>query len=188
MRRGVIEQIFDLFRKSGSSTASGTPTGGNQAGGTSTSGRRRQPKPPRAARVTPPPPSADGEVASRDIEPDTVVFEYSPCLDGDPDPGEVVWTWVPYEEDPTQGKDRPVVIIGRRGANLVGVPLTSKQHDNEPQVAVGTGPWDREGRPSYAKLERLLEVDPEQVRREGAVLSRGHFDDIVAGIQRQQSR
>ena len=44
-------------------------------------------------------------------------IEYSPSLDGDADPGEVVWTWVPYEEDPTQGKDRPVVIIGRRGAS-----------------------------------------------------------------------
>ena len=29
-----------------------------------------------------------------------------------PEPGEVVWTWVPYEEDPTRGKDRPVPVIG----------------------------------------------------------------------------
>ena len=117
-----------------------------------------------------------------------VVFEYSPCLDGDPDPGEVVWTWVPYEEDASQGKDRPVVIIGRRGHHLVGVPLTSKRHETEPQVAVGTGPWDRERRPSYAKLERLLEIDPQQVRREGAVLTRAHFDDVVAGVERERSR
>ena len=48
-----------------------------------------------------------------------VTIEYSPSMDGDPDPGEIVWTWVPYEEDPTQGKDRPVVIIGRRGHMLV---------------------------------------------------------------------
>jgi hypothetical protein len=83
--------------------------------------------------------------ATRDIDDTRVQVEYSPCLDGDPDPGEVVWTWVPYEDDPSQGKDRPVVIIGRRGGSLVGVPLTSKRHDNEPQVSVGTGSWDREG-------------------------------------------
>ena len=117
-----------------------------------------------------------------------VVFEYSPCLDGDPDPGEVVWTWVPYEEDASQGKDRPVVIVGRRGDHLVGVPLTSKRHETEPQVAVGTGPWDRERRPSYAKLDRLLEINPQQVRREGAVLTRAHFDDVVAGVERERSR
>jgi PemK-like, MazF-like toxin of type II toxin-antitoxin system len=121
---------------------------------------------------------------SRDIELAGTNIEYSPCLDGDPDPGEVVWTWVPYEDDPRQGKDRPVVVIGRRGASLVGVALTSKQHDNEPQFNVGTGAWDRSGRPSFAKLERLLELDPEQVRREGAVLGRARFDQLTAAIRR----
>ncbi|MEO5723111.1 MAG: hypothetical protein ABIQ39_12615, partial [Ilumatobacteraceae bacterium] len=51
--------------------------------------------------------------------PTAIDICYNPSLDGDADPGEVVWTWVNYEEDPTQGKDRPVVIIGRRGAHLV---------------------------------------------------------------------
>ena len=96
---------------------------------------------------------------SRDIEFDGVRVEYSPSIDGDPDPGEVVWTWVPYEDDPAQGKDRPVLIVGRRDGTLVGVALTSKRHDNERQVPVGTGSWDREGRPSYAKIERVLAVD-----------------------------
>ncbi len=42
--------------------------------------------------------------------PDTT---YAPAPDGNPDPGEIVWTWVPYEEDHSQGKDRPVLVIGR---------------------------------------------------------------------------
>ena len=36
-----------------------------------------------------------------------VRVEYTPEMDGDADPGEVVWAWVPYEEDPNRGKDRP---------------------------------------------------------------------------------
>jgi hypothetical protein len=127
------------------------------------------------------PPSVDAASAE-------LFIEYSPCLDGDPDPGEVVWTWVPYEEDPAQGKDRPVVIIGRQGENLLGVALTSKSHANEAQVLVGPGPWDHEGRRSYAKVKRLLLVDPQQVRREGAVLERTHFDDVVAGVRRAHRR
>ncbi|CAN5401608.1 hypothetical protein BH10ACT2_BH10ACT2_17710 [soil metagenome] len=119
---------------------------------------------------------------------DGIVIEYSPNLDGDPDPGEVVWTWVAYEEDPAQGKDRPVVIIGRHRKYLAVVPLTSKRHDNEMQVAVGTGPWDREGRPSYAKVEQVLDVDPNQVRREGAILPRKSFDAVVAGVERARQR
>ncbi len=121
---------------------------------------------------------------STGVPPDELHIEYSPRLDGDPDPGEVVWTWVSYEDDPSHGKDRPVVIIGRKRANLLAVPLTSKSHANEMQVVVGRGPWDREGRVSYAKVERLIEVDPDRVRREGAVLERRHFDDVVAGVRR----
>ena len=125
---------------------------------------------------------------SADTSDGGVQFEYTPCLDGDPDPGEVVWTWVPYEEDPTQGKDRPVVIIGRQRDQLMGVPLTSKSHASESQVAIGAGPWDQAGRRSYAKVERLLRVDPTQVRREGAVLQRQHFDDVVAAVRRLHRR
>ena len=58
-----------------------------------------------------------------------VRIEYTPHLDGDPDPGEVVWAWVPFEDDPTLGKDRPLVIVGRHGAVLSGVALTSKPRD-----------------------------------------------------------
>src|SRR4051812_11044880 len=39
-------------------------------------------------------------------------ISYSPEADGSPDPGEIVWTWVPYQEDHSQGKDRPVLVIG----------------------------------------------------------------------------
>ena len=121
--------------------------------------------------------------AAIDIELDGTRFEYSPSMDGDPDPGEVVWTWVPYEDDPSQGKDRPVVVIGRRTDRLVGVALTSKRHDDEAQLEVGTGPWDRERRPSYAKLDRVLALDPDQVRREGAVLAKARFDDLVMALR-----
>lgn len=113
-----------------------------------------------------------------------VTIEYTPDLDGDPDPGEVVWTWVPYEDDPSRGKDRPVVIIGRMGHDLAGVPLTSKDHDRTDEVAVGTGAWDRSGRPSFAKVDQLLSIDPDAVRREGAVLDRRRFDHVVEAVSR----
>ena len=50
-----------------------------------------------------------------------VTVNYRPERDGDPDPGEVVWTWVPFEDEPQQGKDRPVIVIGVAGADLVVV-------------------------------------------------------------------
>jgi hypothetical protein len=121
---------------------------------------------------------------TRPVEPG-VRIEYSPVLDGDPDPGEIVWTWVPFEDDPTLGKDRPVVIIGRHGAHLSGVALTTKHGDRADHVDVGTGAWDSRGRPSYAKVDRLLDIDPGEVRREGAVLGRRRFDAVIAAVDRR---
>jgi len=109
------------------------------------------------------------------------LVEYSPDIHGDADPGEVVWTWVPFEDDPTTGKDRPVVIIGRSGSDLAGVPLTSKDKGRS-TVAVGTGGWDPSGRPSYAKVDLLLVVRERDVRREGSVLDRQRFDAVVSGV------
>lgn len=120
---------------------------------------------------------------TRALPPEGVVrVEYSPRMDGDPDPGEVVWVWVPYEEDPTQGKDRPVVVIGRRGRALVGVPLTTRSDDREAQIEVGVGDWDPQRRVSYARIWRMLDVDPDQMRREGAIIDRARFDLIVAAV------
>ncbi|NIZ89837.1 type II toxin-antitoxin system PemK/MazF family toxin [Kineococcus rubinsiae] len=121
--------------------------------------------------------------------PGRVQVEYAPRADGHPDPGEVVWTWVPYEEDDGRGKDRPVLIVGRTGADLVGLMLTSKDHDGRPAdgrswVDVGTGAWDRQGRPSEVRVDRVLTVSPAQVRREGSTLPRERFDEVVAEARR----
>jgi hypothetical protein len=114
--------------------------------------------------------------------PPELQIQYTPQIDGDPDPGEVVWTWVPFEEDPTLGKDRPVVVIGRRGDVLSGVALTTKQHDGD--VEVGTGEWDSRHRTSYAKVDRLLDINADAVRREGAILNRRQFDEVVDAVVR----
>jgi hypothetical protein len=108
------------------------------------------------------------------------VVTYAPHKDGDADPGEVVWTGVPYEDDPSQGKDRPVLVIGWAHDRLVAVPFTSKDHTVHPDnMEIGSGPWDRSSRRSYVKLDRLLLVDPAVVRREGGALDKHRFDEVV---------
>jgi hypothetical protein len=133
-----------------------------------------------ASTRTPSPPS--GPARGRRTRTARVTIEYSPRIDGDPDPGEVVWAWVPFEEDPSQGKDRPVVVIGRRNGNLAGIPLTTKPDDREVQVVVGKGDWDSDRRTSYARIWRLLEIDERRTRREGAVLERDRFDEVIAAV------
>ena len=114
---------------------------------------------------------------------DTIVIAYEPRRDGDADPGEVVWGWVPYEDDPSQGKDRPIVVVGRWGNDLAGVPLTSKPRPGDPdRVPVGTGGWDPERRTSYACLDRVMRLQPRSVRREGSALDRETFRRLVDAL------
>lgn len=128
-------------------------------------------------------PSRKRPARTRRLPPEGVVHvEYSPRMDGDPDPGEVVWAWVPFEEDPEQGKDRPVVVIGRRGRKLVGVPLTTKRSEREAQVAIGTGDWDPKRRQSYARIWRMLDLEPDGMRREGSILDRRRFDQVIVAV------
>ena len=114
---------------------------------------------------------------------------YDPHPDGNPDPGEVVWAWVPYEEDHSKGKDRPVLLAGRDGPWLLGFMLTSKDHDDRHDhrefVDIGSGAWDKERRPSEARVSRVIRIDPETVRRIGAILDKARFDLVINEYNRQ---
>jgi len=108
------------------------------------------------------------------------------------DPGEVVWTWVPFEEDNHQGKDRPVLVIGHDGPWLLALPLTSKDHSHDPVLHtgirrrwtdIGSGPWDPQGRASAVRVDRILRVDPAGVRRQGAILDKVRFKQVAAAVR-----
>jgi hypothetical protein len=114
---------------------------------------------------------------------------YAPEIDGEPDPGEVVWAWVPYEDDPRQGKDRPVLVIDTDGDGWLGLMLSSQDHDRDAAdearhgrhwMDVGSGGWDPQGRPSEVRLDRILHLQRDGVRREGAALDRRIFDEVLA--------
>lgn len=117
---------------------------------------------------------------------------YAPSDNGVPDPGEIVWAWVPFEEDHTQGKDRPVLVVGLRERRLLALMLTSQDHDGDARdearygrywVDIGTGAWDRQRRPSEVRVDRVLQLDPSAVRREGARLDAARFAAVAAGLR-----
>lgn len=122
----------------------------------------------------------------------TARVEYDPREDGAADPGEVVWGWVPFEEDHTRGKDRPALVVGRDGRWVLALMLTSRDHDRDAAhqsrygrdwIDVGTGAWDSRGRPSEARLDRVLRLDPAGIRREGGRLDRATFDEVATALR-----
>src|SRR3712207_2471968 len=152
-----------------------------------------RPGPPAAPRRVVP--AAAGGVRDLPGGLDGVDLVHRPEDDGRPDPGEVVWAWVPYDENDGRGKDRPVLVIGRRGDQLLGLMLSSQDHDRDAAdearhgrvwTDVGTGAWDARGRASEVRLDRLLVLDPASVRREGAALGRAHFERVVGEARRVQ--
>lgn len=113
-----------------------------------------------------------------------IAWEYRPELDDEPDPGEIVWTWVAFEDDPSIGKDRPVAVVGRASdGRLVALMLSSRNHDGERDwIPIGSGPWDHEGRESWLRGDRVLAVAFDAVRREGAILPRATYDSVRAAL------
>jgi hypothetical protein len=143
-------------------------------------------------------PTAHGEALPGEFGPDATVevdphrigpvrMSYSPQTDGAPDPGEVVWTWVPFEENDGRGKDRPVLVVAVESAGTyLAVQLTSKDHDGEGDfVSVGAGRWDGEHRPSWVNLDRVIRVHEGGMRREASALPREPFERVTDRLRQR---
>lgn len=114
---------------------------------------------------------------------------YAPDLDGRADPGEIVWTWVVFEGDPTRGQDRPVLVVGRDGRTLLALMLSGgERRSADPNwVAIGSGSWDDDGRESWVRIDQVLDVPEESIRREGAILQPEVFDVVAARLRADYS-
>jgi hypothetical protein len=112
---------------------------------------------------------------------------YSPATDGAPDPGEVVWTWVPFEERDGRGKDRPVLVVAaEKGGTYLAVQLTSKSHDGNAEfVSIGAGSWDSAGRPSWVNIDRVFRLHTAGMRRETAGLPAAPFAAVEARLRQR---
>jgi len=181
--RGIFSQLTELARAVADAARSTPPADEPQ--------RPAQQPAQRAPRLRREPTPA--ERAERTERTERVEPTYAPERDGEPDPGEVVWAWVPYEEDASRGKDRPVLVLSvdpsRRGREVVALMLTSKEHadaerDGRRWMDVGTGGWDPRQRPSEVRLDRLLHLDASAVRREGAALDEHVFTRVADAAAR----
>ncbi len=138
---------------------------------------------------TTPSPGRSGATATVEVDPKrigSVRMTYSPSRDGAPDPGEVVWTWVPFEERDGRGKDRPVLVVAAESTGTyLAVQLTSKAHQGADFVPIGSGAWDSAGRPSWVNIDRVFRVHAGGVRRESAGLPARAFGVVETRLRQR---
>lgn len=117
---------------------------------------------------------------------------YAPREDRQVQPGEMVWTWVPFEEDHSQGKDRPVLIIADDGEFLLALPATSQDHDADAAqerrhgrywMDIGAGDWDAQHRATEVRLDRIIRVREDQVRKIAGRISEKIFKQVANGVR-----
>jgi len=181
--------LGDLIKAVSDAVASGRRRGGTPSREAGRRGGRRPASTP-AARSSEVSPGEFGPDATVEVDPHRigpVRMSYSPQTDGAPDPGEVVWTWVPFEENDGRGKDRPVLVVAVESAGTyLAVQLTSKYHDGEGDfVSVGAGRWDGEHRPSWVNLDRVIRVREGGMRREAAALPRDPFERVTGRLHQR---
>lgn len=90
-----------------------------------------------------------------------------------PEPQEIWWAEVPFEDGPGS-KDRPCLVLRVRGRTATVAKITSKHHAERPGVlplppgSVG----DRQGRASWLETDELREVPLSAFRRRAGTVDR----------------
>ncbi|MFH8799294.1 type II toxin-antitoxin system PemK/MazF family toxin [Streptomyces sp. NPDC017936] len=98
---------------------------------------------------------------------------------GRPQPAEIWWATVPYEDGPG-AKDRPCLVLVVRGDRVTVAKITSKYRDERsgviplPPGAVG----DARGRPSFLETDELRQVRVGDFRRRVGVVDPVLWDQV----------
>ncbi|MFF2066227.1 type II toxin-antitoxin system PemK/MazF family toxin [Streptomyces sp. NPDC058200] len=96
-----------------------------------------------------------------------------------PQPGEIWWADVPFEDGPGS-KDRPCLVLSVRGGTVLVAKITTKNHDERPGViplppdVVG----DTRGRPSFLETGELRNVRLKEFRRRAAAADPALWDRV----------
>jgi len=97
------------------------------------------------------------------------------------EPGDVVWVYFPFEEKPSEGKDRPAMVYRAEGSDLWLLKFTSKEERDGQRgyLPIGRGPWDGYQKDSWVDLRRAVRFKTWEVRRDGGEVSREVLRQVV---------
>lgn len=109
---------------------------------------------------------------------------YAPDMDGQVDPGEVVWYRVVRAKD-AEPELRACLIVGRNAHTLLGMIISSNpEHRNDNNwIPVGTGLWDPRGNKCWVRVDKIVEIPEARIQRRGVSMPERRYDRIAAELR-----
>ncbi|AWT26636.1 hypothetical protein Csp1_18630 [Corynebacterium provencense] len=110
---------------------------------------------------------------------------YAPDMDGQVDPGEVVWFRVVKGRD-AEPELRACLIVGRNEHHtLLGMLISSNpEHRAESNwVPIGTGLWDPKGNKCWVRVDKIVEIPEARIQRRGVFMPERRYDRIAAELR-----
>lgn len=109
---------------------------------------------------------------------------YAPDMDGQVDPGEVVWFRVVRGKD-TEPELRACLVIGRNEHTLLGMLISSNpDHRSETNwIPIGTGLWDPKGNKCWVRVDKIVEIPEARIQRRGVSMPERRYDRIAAELR-----
>ncbi|WP_297007116.1 type II toxin-antitoxin system PemK/MazF family toxin [uncultured Corynebacterium sp.] len=113
---------------------------------------------------------------------------YAPDMDGQVDPGEVVWYGVVRTRDDTP-ELRACLIVGRNEHTLLGLLISSNpEHRTEDNwISIGTGLWDPKGNKCWVRVDRIVEIPEARIQRRGVSMPERRYDRIAGELRSRHS-
>ena len=107
---------------------------------------------------------------------------YAPDMDGQAEPGEIVWVTVPS----TPPQERSLLVIGREHHDVLGLLISPEERHarDEHWLDIGSGEWDDTGEPCWVRLDKTLMVPETEVHRRGTYIPPRRFERIANRLRK----
>lgn len=102
---------------------------------------------------------------------------YAPDMDGNAEPGEVVWVTVPSHPP----RQRSMLVVGRERGEVLGLLISSEaEHaSDERWLGIGAGEWNASGKPCWVRLDKTMIVPESDLHRSGTIIPQRRFERVA---------
>ena len=109
---------------------------------------------------------------------------YAPDMDGQAEPGEVVWANLHFVRQVGLER-RAVMVIGRNHHTLLGLLISSdpRHADDGNWFPIGNGPWSDKHDTSWVRMDKTLLIPETFIQRRGVRMPIRRFERLASALR-----